>query len=305
MSPLTGYPPSPMFRRQMVSYACASIPTTSMRLFAEIITRCPQWSKLLTSLHTLASSPNWMPTMDTGQSSLTRSPACLWLSTVPLEDTISCKFPLDSSVPKTSSSRRWIRSSKSAKDVSELQMTLPSTAALRWNMMPTYETSCRLPTNMTWSLIHKKHMWRLKPSISLLPLQCWWCPPRPRKGQCCTHLTGYHKHHQTQRVLRPSHLPQSLHPWFVHLDCLSAWAAQEGHRHHLELHLQCCFSVDQGSCCQWHHPQVFWPSTSCDNTSQCLTGRPWCSTPAKCKPIAFASKALTKTEHYYANIERC
>ena len=23
------------------------------------------------------------------------------------------------------------------------------------------------------------------------------------------------------RVLRPSHVPQSLHPWFVHLDCLS------------------------------------------------------------------------------------
>ena len=31
--------------------------------------------------------------MDTGQSSLTRSPACLWLSTVLLEDTVSCNFP--------------------------------------------------------------------------------------------------------------------------------------------------------------------------------------------------------------------
>ena len=29
---------------------------------------------------------------------------------------------------------------------------------------------------------------------------------------------------------------------------------------------------------QQHHPQVLWPITACDHTSQCLTGRPWCST---------------------------
>ena len=73
--------------------------------------------------------------MDTGQSSWTRTPACLWLSTVPLEDTISCNFPLAWSVPKTSSRRKWIRSLKNAKDVLELQMTSPSMAALRQNMM--------------------------------------------------------------------------------------------------------------------------------------------------------------------------
>ena len=58
------------------------------------ITRCPLWRKLPMSLHTLTSSTSWMPTMDTGQSSLTRTPACLQLSTVPSEDTISCNFPL-------------------------------------------------------------------------------------------------------------------------------------------------------------------------------------------------------------------
>ena len=157
MSPQTGYPPLPMFRRHMVSYACAWIPVTSTRPSAEIITRCPLWRKLLMSLHTLASSLSWMPTMDTGQSSLTSSPACLRHSTVLSEDTTSCNFPLTSSVPKTSSRRRWIRSSKSAKDVLELQMTSLSMAALRWNMMPTYEISCGLPTNMIWCLIHKKH----------------------------------------------------------------------------------------------------------------------------------------------------
>ena len=41
------------------------------------------------------------------------------------------------------------------------------------------------------------------------------------------------------------------------------------------------FWADQGSCRQWHHPQVLWPITSSDNTGWCLTGRPWCSTPAK------------------------
>ena len=96
--------------------------------------------------------------MDTGQSSSTKSQACLQHSTVPLEDTISCDFPLALSVPRTSSRRRWIRSLKSAKDVSELQMTSPSMATLRWNMMPTYKTSCRLPTNTIWCLIHKKHV---------------------------------------------------------------------------------------------------------------------------------------------------
>ena len=73
------------------------------------------------------------------------------------EDTISCNFPLAWSVPKTSSRKRWIRSSKSAKDVSELQMTSPYTATLRWNMMPAYEILCILPANMTWCSIHRKH----------------------------------------------------------------------------------------------------------------------------------------------------
>ena len=112
-----GYPPLPMSRRQMASYVCAWIPVTSMRPSNMTITRHPMWRKLLTSLHTLASSLSWMPAMDTGQSYSTRTPACLRLSTAISEDTISCNFPLTWSVPKTSSRKRWIRSSKSAKDV--------------------------------------------------------------------------------------------------------------------------------------------------------------------------------------------
>ena len=47
-----------------------------------------------------------MPTMDTGQLYSTRTPACLRLSTVLLEDTVSYKFPLAWSVPKTSSRKK-------------------------------------------------------------------------------------------------------------------------------------------------------------------------------------------------------
>ena len=83
MSQWTGYPPLPIFRRQMVSYICAWIPMTSTRPSTEIITRCPLWRKLLTSSCTLTSSPSWLPAMNTGQSSLTRTPVCLRHSTVP------------------------------------------------------------------------------------------------------------------------------------------------------------------------------------------------------------------------------
>ena len=72
--------------------------------------KMPTVEEVVTSSHTLATSPSWMPAMDTGQSSLTKSPACLWHSTVPSEDTISSDFPLASSVPKASSRRRWTRS---------------------------------------------------------------------------------------------------------------------------------------------------------------------------------------------------
>ena len=133
-------------------------PMTSMRPSAMTITRHPLWRKLLMSLHTLASSLNWMPAMDTGQLSSTRTPAYLGLSTALSEDTVSCDSPLAWPVPKTSPRKRWIRSSKSAKDVLESQMTSPYMATPRQNMMPTYETLCILPAIMTRCSIHRKHM---------------------------------------------------------------------------------------------------------------------------------------------------
>ena len=219
--------------------------------------------------------------MDTSQSSSTRTPACLRLSTALSEDTVSCDFPLAWSVPQTSSRKRWIRSLRSAKDVLELQMTSPYTATPRQNMMPTYEILCVSPANMTWCSIHRKHMWRPKPSISLAASMMPRCPPGPRQVQCCTCLDSTHQHHWASRVLRSSHIPKSLHPWSVHLDGPSVRASQEGCRLHMEPYLWHLFWADQGSCHQWYHPQVLWSLTSHDNTGWCLTGRPWHSTPAK------------------------
>ena len=107
---------------------------------AKITTRHPLWRKLPMSLCTLATSPSWMPTMDTGQSFLIRNPAYSPPSTVPLEDTISCIFSLALSALKTSSRRRWTRSSKSSKDALGLQMTSLSMVAPKWNMMPVFGT---------------------------------------------------------------------------------------------------------------------------------------------------------------------
>ena len=148
-----------------------------------------------------------MSTMDTCQSSLTRNPACWQLSTVPLEDTISCDSPLASSLSKTSSRRRWTRSSRSAKDASESQMTSLSMSALRQNTTPAYKISSRLPANTIWCLTHKNTCEGLSHQFLWLPLWCWWCPPKPRKGGCCTLPISDNKHHQTPRVPMPSHIP--------------------------------------------------------------------------------------------------
>ena len=164
--------------------------------------------------------------MDTGQSSSTRTPACSLPSTALSVDTASCDFPLAWSIPKTSSRKRWIRSWKNAKDVSESQMKSPYMAAPRQNTMPTYKISCKLPTNTTWYSTHRRHMWRPKPSISL------------------------------DAYMMPMVSTQTLYLWH-------------------------CFWVGQGSCHQWHHPQVLWSITTRDNPSWCITGRPWHSTPAE------------------------
>ena len=46
-------------------------------------------------------------------------------------------------------------------------------------------------------------------------------------------------------------------------------------------------SAHQASHHQQHHPQVLEPITACDHTSQCLTGRSWCSTSTKQQTHSF------------------
>ena len=112
--------------------------------------------------HTPTSSLSWMPAMDTGQSYSTRTPACLWPSTAPLEDTISCDFPLAWSVPKTSSRKRWIQILEECQGcVLESQMTSSYTATLRQNMMPPLQNlmhiTCKYDLVFNF-FFHRKHM---------------------------------------------------------------------------------------------------------------------------------------------------
>ena len=58
----------------------------------------------------------------------------------------------------------------------------------------------------------------------------------------------------------------------------------------MELYLWHHFWVGQGSCHQWHHPQVLRSITTHDNPSWCLTGRPWCSTPAEWQTHSFCQQ---------------
>ena len=290
----------------MASYTCAWIPMTSMRPSAEIITRHPLWRELLMGSHTLATSPSWMPTMDTGQSSLTRSPACLQHSTVLSEDTISCDFPLASSVPKTSSRRRWLRSSKSAKDALESQMTSLSMVTLRWNMMPAYKTSCRLPTNMIWCLIHKKNTHE-GPSYQFLwlLLQCQWCPPRPGKVDAIHALPVPTNITKLQEFLG---LVTYLSPFIPGLSTLTA-SPCELLKKDTDFNWNCTYHatfqhvkevVVSDTTLRYFNPSF--PMTIQVDASQVGLSAALLQNG---KPVAFASKALTKTKCQYANIERC
>ena len=230
--------------------------------------------------------------MDIGQSSLNRTPACSLPSTALLEDTTSCNFPLVWSVPKISS----------RKDGSDPQRV----PRMHWNCRWHHHTW--LHWGRTWcpptrSYVYCLQIWlgvqptedtHESPSHQFLrmPIQCQWCPSRPWKGWCCACITSTHKHHRASGVLRSSHIPKSLHPWSIHLDCPSVRAAQEGCRLQLELHLWHHFWADQGSHRQWHHPQVLWPITTSDNPSWCLTGRPWCSTSAKWQTHSLCQQGL-------------
>ena len=112
-------------------------------------------------------------------------------------------------------------------------------------------------------------------------------PTGPGEGQCCTCSPSTNKCHWTPRVPQHGDIPQPLHPRPVHSDCSSARTPEKRCQLHLECQLWGCFSVSQASHRQWHHSQVLWPITACDNRSWCLTGRSWCSTSTKWQTYSF------------------
>ena len=266
--------------------------------------KIPNVEEVAHESHILASSPSWMPTMDAGQLYSTRTPACLGLSTVPSEDTISCNFPLAWSVPKTSSRRRW-------SDPWRMPRMYQNH---RWHHHPQQHwggTWCPLTRShadclQIWLGVQSTENAHEGSSCQFLwlPLWCQWCPPRPRKGQCSTCLASVNKCHQTPRVPRPSHVPKSLHPWSVHLDC----PLPEQLKKDTDFTWNCTYdaafqqvkeAVISDTTLGYFDPSL--PMTIQVNASQVGLGAALLQNG---KPIAFASKALTETECQYANIER-
>ena len=130
-----------------------------------------------------------------------------------------------------------------------------------------------------WSCVQSTEDAHKGPSCKLLwlPIWCQWCPSRPREGQCCACSPSIHKCHWTPRVPWHGDIPQPLHPWPVHSDHPPARTSEKIPTSPGKPAMRLLFSESR-SCHQWHYPQILWPITACDHTSQCLTGRPWCST---------------------------
>ena len=144
----------------------------------------------------------------------------------------------------------------------------------------------------------------LKLSISLAASTMPMASSQPRKGQHHTCLTSTNKHHQTPEVLRSGHVPQSLHPWVVHLDCPLHELLKKDTDFTWNYTYDAAFqhvkeTVISTTTLRYLDPSL--PMTIQVNASQVGLGAALLQND---KPVAFASKALTKTECWYVNIER-
>ena len=244
--------------------------------------------------------------MDTGQLSSTRTPACSLPSTAPFSRYCFLQLPLWfglfqdilqekmdqilKEMPKMYQNCRWHHH------------TWPHRGRTWCLPMRSYASCPQI-----WLGVQPTEDTHKSPSCQLL-----WCLYNangvhldPGKVNAVHALPAPNNVTELPRILRSSYIPKSLHPWSIHLDCPSTRAAQEGHRLQLELYL-------------WHH---FWnrsrkllfsdttlryfdpslPVTIQVDASQVGLGAALLQDG---KPVAFASKALTKTECWYANIER-
>ena len=185
---------------------------------------------------------------------------------------------------KTSSRRRWTSSSKSALDVLELPMTSPCTW-LYWGRTQCPSVEPHVGSPQVWMLcsIHRRHACK-GPSHKLLwlPVWCQWCPPRTQRRSMLCMLSQHPQmslNSKSSSAWWHTSAPLSMACPLWLLLCMRT--PEKRCQLHLECQLWGCFSASQASCHQQHHPQILWPITACDHTSQCLTGRPWCSTSTK------------------------
>ena len=137
-----------------------------------------------------------------------------------------------------------------------------------------------------------------------LPIQCQWCPPGPRKGQCHTCLTSDKKITKLQEFLG---LVMYLSPFIPGLSTLTAPLC-ELLKKDTDFTWNCTFNaafqhvkevVISNTILQYFNPSL--PMTIQVNASQVGLGAALLQNG---KPMAFASKAHTKTKYQYAKIER-
>ena len=223
----------------------------------------------------------------------------------PLEDTISCDFPLAWSVPKTSSRRRWIRSLKNAKDVLELQMTSPSMAT------PRTEHDAHL-----WDLMQTAHKYDLvfnpqKTHMKAQAINFFGClydangvHPDPGKVDAVHTLPAPTNITKLQEFLG---LATYLIPFIPGLSTLTA-PLQELLKKDTDLVWNCTYNatfewvmeaIISDTSLRYFDPSL--PVTILVNASKVGLDAALLQ---NSKPVAFVSKALTKTEYWYANIER-
>ena len=281
MSPQTGYPPLPTFRRQMVSYTCAWIPMTSMRPSAEIITRCPLWRKLLMNLCTFATSPSWMPAMDIGQSSSTRNPACLLTFNSPFGLVCSQDIFLKKIDQILEECQECIGI---ADNITIHGHTEAEHDACLQNLM---QIACRYDLVFNLQKIHMKAQ-----AISFFGclFDANGVHPDPGKVDAVHALPAPTNVTKLQGFLG---LVMYLSPFIPGLSNLTAPL-------HELLKKDTDFTWSHTYDATFQHvkeavisdttPRYFDPLTSHDDTSQCLTGRPWCSPAAKWQTHSFCQQ---------------
>ena len=245
--------------------------------------------------------------MDTGQSSSTRTPACLLTFNSPFRRYHFLHvFPLAWSVPKTSSRKRWIRSSKNAKDVSRTADNI----TIHGHTKAEHNACLR-------DLMHITH----KYDLMFNPQKTHMKSQAVNFFGCFYHANGVHldpwaRIDAVHALPVPTNITELqeflglvtyLSPFIPGLSTLTSplW---ELLKKDADLTWNCTYdtpfeqikeAVISDTTLRYFNPSL--PMTIQVDASQVGLGTAHLQNG---KPVAFASKALTETECPYANIER-